>query len=147
VHEYVAITPLYGGTTFYGIGSLERFDTSGTFATEFSSYCGSCLEFLAGSPFLTDLYRDGVAAPGVHYTPIMTKFDELVTPYTSGHLDSPQANNIVLQDVCPLDVSEHGAMAFDPVVARLVLNALDPATAVAPTCGPALGASFGPLGF
>ncbi len=147
VHEYVAITPLYDGTTFYGIGSLEHEDTGGTFAAMFSSYCGSCLEFLSGSPFLTDLYRDGIAAPGVHYTPIMTKFDELVTPYTSGYLHSPQATNIVLQDVCPLDVSDHGAMAFDPVVARLVLNALDPAAAVAPTCGPVLGASFGPLGF
>ena len=147
VHEYVAITPLYAGTTFYGIGTLEAYDTGGSFATAFSSFCGSCLEFISGSPFLTDLYRDGVAAPGVHYTTIMTTHDELVTPYTSGYLDSPQATNIVLQDVCPLDLTEHGAMAGDPVVARLTLNALDPSSAVTPTCGTVLGASYGPLGF
>jgi hypothetical protein len=135
VHEYVAITPLYDGTTFYGIANLESYDQGGTFATFSNGYCGSCLEFIHGSPFLTDLYKDGVAAPGVQYTTIMTTHDELVTPYTSGYLNSPQATNIVLQDVCPLDLSEHGALAYDPVVARLVQNALDPAHAVAPTCG------------
>lgn len=137
VHEYVALTPLYEGTTFYGVADFESYDQGGSFAQMFGAYCGSCLEFAHGSPFLTDLYKDGVAAPGVHYTPIMTTHDELVTPYTSGYLHSPQATNIVLQDVCPLDPSEHGAMAFDPVVARLVRNALDPQTAVAPTCGSA----------
>ena len=135
VHEYVAITPLYDGTTFHDIATLESYDQGGTFAHFATGYCGSCLEFIKGSPFLTDLYKNGVAAPGVHYTTIMTTHDELVTPYTSGYLNSPQATNIVLQDVCPLDLSEHGALAFDPVVARLVQNALDPANAVAPTCG------------
>jgi hypothetical protein len=144
VHEYVALTPLYEGTTFYGVANLESYDQGGTFATLASGFCGSCLEFIHGSPFLTDLYKDGVAAPGVHYTPIMTTHDELVTPYTSGYLDSPQATNIVVQDICPLDLSEHGAMAFDPVVARLVQNALDPASAVAPTCGQT-GVVLGPL--
>ena len=34
--------------------------------------------------------------------------------------------NIVLQEVCPLDLSEHLAIANDPVVLQLFLNALDP---------------------
>ena len=146
VHEYVALTPLYQGTDLDGVATLSSYDSGGTFTSGFSSLCGSCLEFVRGSAFLTDLYRDGVAAPGVHYTPIMTTHDELVTPYTSGYIDSPQATNIVLQDVCPLDLSEHGAVAFDPVVARLVRNALDPADAVAPTCGGPLGVQLGPIG-
>ena len=145
VHEYVALTPLYDGTDLDGIATLEAQDTTGAFATTFGGLCGSCLEFMHGSAFLTDLYRDGVAAPGVSYTTIMTTHDELVTPYTSGYLDSPQATNVVLQDLCPLDLSEHGAVAFDPVVARVVQNALDPSHAVAPTCG-ALGLRIGPLG-
>ena len=62
--------------------------------------------------------------PGVRYTTVMSRYDELVTPYTSGYL--PGATNIVLQDVCPADPAEHVAVAFDPNVARLVLNALDP---------------------
>ena len=70
-----------------------------------------------------------MAAPGVGYTTIMTRFDELVIPYSSGYLVGPDVENIVLQDVCPLDLSEHTLVAFDPVVAHLILNALDPAHA------------------
>ena len=55
-------------------------------------------------------------------------------PYTSGMLPPP-ATNIVLQKVCPSDLSEHGLEAFDPVVAQLVLNALDPAHAQPVRCG------------
>lgn len=42
--------------------------------------------------------------------------------------------NIVLQEVCPTDLSEHAAVAFDPVVAQLILNALAPAAAKPVTC-------------
>ena len=69
----------------------------------------------------------------------MTRYDELVIPYTSGQLIAPKATNIVLQDVCPLDVDEHLSVAFDPAVARMVLNALDPAHPKPVDCGPVLG--------
>lgn len=42
--------------------------------------------------------------------------------------------NIVLQDVCPLNISEHAAVASDPVVTQLILNALDPASAAPVRC-------------
>jgi hypothetical protein len=42
--------------------------------------------------------------------------------------------NIVLQDVCPADVSEHPLVAFDPVVLQLIRNALDPAHAAPVRC-------------
>jgi hypothetical protein len=45
------------------------------------------------------------------------------------------ATNIVLQNVCPDDFSEHVAMAFDTNVDQLLLNALDPAHAKAVHCG------------
>jgi triacylglycerol lipase len=133
VHRYVAITPLYQGTTLDGVGSiLSTFESlapsvaapiEGLVASE----CGSCQEFLKGSPFLRHLYGDGVyAVPGVTYTTIMTKDDELVTPYTSGRLNATNATNIVVQDQCSTDFSEHLTMAFDPVVGQDILNALDP---------------------
>jgi len=134
VNRYVAITPIYGGTTLDGIGALAQTlmdafpQYSRYFAGGFARFCGSCLEFLRGSEFNRRLYADGVyAVPGVTYTTIMTKYDELVTPYTSGRLAAPNATNIVVQKQCGLDYAEHVAVAFDPVVARDVLNALDPA--------------------
>jgi triacylglycerol lipase len=39
------------------------------------------------------------------------------------------ADNIVVQDVCSLDQSEHLSIAFDPTAAHEILNALDPAHA------------------
>ncbi len=65
----------------------------------------------------------------------MTRYDEAVVPYTSGDLAAPGVTNIVVQDQCPNDTSEHGAMAYDPVVAQDVLNALDPANARPVSCG------------
>lgn len=134
VDKFVAMTPIYKGTTLLGIGSFvtlaeKAFPTLATpISTLVATQCGSCEEFLKGSAFNQKLYADGVyAVRGVTYTTIMTKYDELVTPYTSGRLDAPNATNYVLQDGCGLDGAEHLAVAFDPRSARIMLNALDPA--------------------
>ena len=135
VNRYVAIAPLYQGTTLYGlsagINALETYlPSAGPIESVVASGCGSCQEFLNRSPFLTKLYSDGVyAVPGVTYTTIMTRHDELVIPYTSGELHAPNATNIVVQDQCPLDFSEHATLAWDPVVGQDILNALDPGDA------------------
>jgi triacylglycerol lipase len=78
----------------------------------------------------------GPAVDDVTYTMIMTRNDELVQPYTSGRLHGDHVTNIVLQDRCPGDLSEHVAVAFDPVTARHVLNALDPDHASPVRCDP-----------
>lgn len=136
VRRYVAITPLYDGTTLHDTSELldrlaEEIPVVGEVPDEL---CGSCRQFFTDSEFLRELNADGAAVPGIEYTTIMTRYDELVTPYTSGYLDSPDATNIVLQDVCPADLSEHVAMAFNPHVGRLVRNALDPAHAQPVSC-------------
>jgi triacylglycerol lipase len=66
----------------------------------------------------------GVAVRGIRYTNIVTRYDELVQPYTSGI--EPGMRNIVLQDRCPLDFTEHFEIAADRNATILVLNALDP---------------------
>jgi triacylglycerol esterase/lipase EstA (alpha/beta hydrolase family) len=150
VNRYVAITPLYQGTNLDGTGALitalESYSPSGAapFENLVAGLCGSCQEFLNGSTFLRHLYADGnYAVPGITYTTIMTRYDELVSPYTSGELHASNATNIVVQNQCPLDFSEHATMAFDPVVAQDVLNALDPGQRQAVPCTlvlPAIGA-------
>jgi pimeloyl-ACP methyl ester carboxylesterase len=153
VDKYVAITPIYHGTTLLGIGTfitaLEAAypPLSSKISQQFARGCGSCEEFLRGSPFLQHLYADGhYAVPGVTYTTIMTRYDELVTPYTSGRLPAaPNVTNIVVQNQCPTDFAEHIAVAFDPTVGQDVLNALDPAHPKPVPCRPVLpviGAPF-----
>jgi triacylglycerol esterase/lipase EstA (alpha/beta hydrolase family) len=153
VDKYVALTPLYQGTTLYGvstlISTLEKVvpQLAGPISSAIAVGCGSCEEFLNGSPFYQHLYADGVyAVPGVTYTTIMTKYDELVRPYTSGMLSAPNATNIVVQNQCPIDFSEHLAVAFDPTVGQDILNALDPAHKKPVPCRLVLPAIGAPLG-
>jgi triacylglycerol lipase len=137
VDRFVALTPLWRGTNVAGTAFLRdtaaQFGLSGPVIDLVAGLCGSCPQFLRGSPFLNDLNADGEAIPEIVHTNIATRYDELVVPYTSGIM-SDGGTNIVLQDVCPTNVDEHLALAFDPVVTQMILNALDPANATAVRC-------------
>ena len=87
--------------------------------------CVACGEQAAGSPFLQNLNAGDETPGNVSYTQIVTRYDEVVVPYTSGYL-APGANttNITLQDRCPLDLSEHLAVPYDHVALQWVKNAL-----------------------
>jgi hypothetical protein len=50
----------------------------------------------------------------------------VVTPYPSAFLDGPNAQNILLQDQCPIDFSDRIGIVYDPVALQDVLNALGP---------------------
>jgi triacylglycerol lipase len=140
VDHMVALTPLYNGTNLLDIGQLallgEKLSPAGTAAilNVVGAFCGSCPEFLVGSPYLNELNQGGGAVAGVTYTNIMSRYDELVAPYSSGYLYAPNSTNIVLQSQCALDLAEHVAVAFDPIAGQDILNALDPAHAKAPAC-------------
>jgi triacylglycerol lipase len=137
VDKYVMITPLWHGTLFFGQSELAAFaaayDAAGTTtvlnASSRITTCYSCNELLASSAFMSRLNEAGMALRGVTYTDIVTKYDELVQPYTSGILNAPNVTNIVLQTQCRHDYSEHLTVAYDANVGQDVLNALDPARA------------------
>ncbi len=134
VDHYVAISGVFGGTNLGGLGTLDReaapFGLSPAASALYSAECQSCGEFLIGSAFVQKLNAgSGAAAAGVTYTDIATRNDELVEPYTSGFLQGPNVTNLTVQRQCPLDQSDHLAIVADPVAARDVLNALDPARA------------------
>jgi triacylglycerol lipase len=137
VDDFVALTPLWRGTNVGGAAFLRDFaDPLGLSAPIIdlvASICGSCPQFLTGSQYLNDLNADGEAVPGIDHTNIITRYDELVIPPTSGVMRDG-GTNIIVQDVCPLDLSEHVAVAFDPVVAQMIENALDPAHAQQVRC-------------
>ena len=64
--------------------------------------------------------------PGaVSYTQIETRYDEVVTPYTSAFLaPGPRTANILLQDACPAEVIDHHEMPNDGLAIRWALQAL-----------------------
>ena len=98
-----------------------------------ASTCQSCDEFLVGSQFIKEI-EARAPAPGVIYTNISTRYDELVSPYTSSFLSGPNVTNITLQDHCALDFSDHLSIISSPITGQYILNALDPAQAQPPPC-------------
>jgi triacylglycerol esterase/lipase EstA (alpha/beta hydrolase family) len=105
--------------------------------------CPACMEQAFGSPFITALNAGGDTVPGVKYTVIQSRYDEVVTPYTSAFLTGANVTNITLQSQCILDFGDHLSMPFDHIAARDVLNALDPANARTPLCTPIVAAVGG----
>ncbi len=93
---------------------------------------------ITGSAFLTKLNAGGDTVPGVRYTVIATRYDEVVTPWRTQYLSGSAVRNVLLQDLCPLDLSEHLAIGlFDRIAFHEVANALDPARATPTTCASA----------
>jgi triacylglycerol esterase/lipase EstA (alpha/beta hydrolase family) len=127
VHDLVGLAPSNHGTTIDGLFDLINAGRLlGLPATTTLVGCPACTEQEAGSPFLTQLNAGGDTVPGVTYTVIESKLDEVVTPYTSTFLTGPDVTNIVLQNQCPLDLSDHLAMPYDSNALQDVLNALGP---------------------
>lgn len=113
VDDLVALSPSNHGTT-------------NPFASPLGPACPACAQQAAGSSFLRALNR-GDESPGpVAYTNVVTRYDEVVTPYTSGYLAAdPLVTNITLQDKCPDDTSEHLRTPYDPPAIAITLkNAL-----------------------
>ncbi|MFD7686036.1 esterase/lipase family protein [Streptomyces sp. NPDC059781] len=133
VNALVGIAPSNHGTT---LGGLTRLLPHFPGAEDLLSEATPALaDQVAGSDFLTRLNEGGDTVPGVRYTVLATRYDEVVTPYRSGFLTGPNVRNVLLQDLCPLDLSEHLAIGlFDRVAFHEVANALDPAHAEPTTC-------------
>lgn len=139
VNRYIGFGTNYRGTTLYGLTALMT--QLGLADTVKSLGCGACADFAPRSPFMTKLNSGGTpAVPGPHYTNISSENDEIVLPYTSGVMP-PASNvkNVLLQDVCPTDLSGHLAMAISPNVAALILRDFDPKLTKPITCFGVLG--------
>jgi triacylglycerol esterase/lipase EstA (alpha/beta hydrolase family) len=100
--------------------------TTNPLASPAGSFCPACAQQAARSAFITKLNAGGDTQAGPSYTVISTRYDEVVTPYQSQALSGPssQVTNVVLQNRCPFDISEHLTIPDDPVTLRWVLNAL-----------------------
>lgn len=141
VGRYVGVTPLWDGTNLAGLGSIDQIGQALGFSQvaydTLEPYCTSCHQFLSSSKFMTKMNSGGgPRVPGVDYTMIMTKNDELVSPYTSGEMEG--AKNLVVQDQCIQDQSEHLSIIYDPITAYDILNALDPKHPQEVPCVPVL---------
>ena len=92
VAHYVGMTPLWNGTNLAGLATVDRSAgalglSPGVYAA-LGRFCASCHQFLNGSRFLRKLNaQGGPRVEGIKYTMLLTRNDELVSPYTSGLMD------------------------------------------------------------
>ncbi|MEV7079341.1 alpha/beta fold hydrolase [Streptomyces sp. NPDC093516] len=137
VNALVGIAPSNHGTDLGGFTRLLPYFPGA--ADLLSKNTPALADQVAGSDFLTKLNADGDTVPGVRYTVIATRYDEVVTPWRTQYLSGPDVRNVLLQDLCPLDLSEHVAVGlFDRIVFHEVANALDPGRATPTTCASAV---------
>jgi triacylglycerol esterase/lipase EstA (alpha/beta hydrolase family) len=138
VAALVGMAPSNHGVKPAGLAELQ----SSPLLTQLDAVIGSVAgaawgQQLAGSTVNLTLDAGGDTVPGVAYTQIISRYDEVVTPYTQQYLvagPGATVTNELVQDSCGLDFTDHIAIVYDHVADQLVLNALDPAHAKKPVC-------------
>ncbi|MFI9807095.1 esterase/lipase family protein [Streptomyces sp. NPDC052301] len=137
VNALVGLAPDNHGTDLDGLANLLPYFPGA--ADLLKATTPGLADQITGSDFLTKLNAGGDTVPGVHYTVVATKYDEVATPWRTQYLSGSDVHNVLLQDLCSLDLSEHVAIGlFDRIAFHEVANALDPAHATATTCASAL---------
>ena len=134
VDDLVGLSPSNHGTTVVGDPSNPL-----TGAT-FGAYCPACVQQAAGSDFLRRL-NAGDETPGtVSYTQVVTRYDEVVVPYTSGFLaEGPRTTNVTIQDTCPSDLADHLRIPMSRAAIGWTLDALTHAGPADPSFRPECG--------
>ncbi|MEU2622429.1 alpha/beta fold hydrolase [Streptomyces sp. NPDC007157] len=136
VNALVGLAPDNHGATISGLTNLLPYFPGAADLIKAST--PGLADQIPDSAFLAKLNAGGDTVPGVHYTVIATKYDEVATPWQSQYLSGSDVHNVLLQNLCSLDLSEHVAIGlFDRIAFHEVANALDPAHATATSCASA----------
>ncbi|WP_171172251.1 triacylglycerol lipase [Streptomyces sp. I05A-00742] len=133
VNSLTGLAPSNHGTTLSGLTKLMDLIPGAREAIHGTA--PGLTDQAVGSDFIKKMNSRPDTVPGVRYTVIATKYDEVVTPYRTAYLSGPDVRNILLQDRCSVDLSEHLAIGtIDRVAFKEVTNALDPSHAKPATC-------------
>ncbi|GAA1661655.1 alpha/beta fold hydrolase [Fodinicola feengrottensis] len=128
IHRVVALAPPTHGTTFAGLVNIAYLlgarDLVGQVLTGFG--CPACNDLITGGPAVARLNAGRISQPGVDYTIIASRSDELVTPTSTAFVAESGVHNAYVQNTCPLDPVGHVGLAFDSDVTQMIKNALDP---------------------
>lgn len=139
IGKVVALAPPTHGTTLDGIVTLGQVLGGGSniVVNGFTNggTCYACTDLVTGGPAVTALDNGPIAQPGISYTIVATRLDEVVTPPSTAFVNEPGVKNMYVQDVCPYDPTGHVGIAVDTTIEQIITNALTPATAVPVNCG------------
>ncbi|KAK5122772.1 hypothetical protein LTR85_003687 [Meristemomyces frigidus] len=123
-----AIAPPTHGTTFAKLWSIAILlgNITETVVTNILDTfgCPACADLVTNGTAVERLNEGQITQPGITYTILISKDDELVTPPTTAFVDEPGVRNLYVQDFCPLDTVGHIGEAYDANVWAIVDNTL-----------------------
>ncbi|MEV6350576.1 alpha/beta fold hydrolase [Actinoplanes sp. NPDC051851] len=116
VRTLVGIAPTYGGTTLHGVLRRPHRLPAGL-RLWLDAKIPTWREQLPGSAVLTAI-RDAPPATGTNLTTIVTRYDQMVTPYTASLAAAPHATAVVLHR--RIVVGHLGILHHPTALARVV---------------------------
>lgn len=129
IGTYVSLAPLWQGTEVFTNKLIGPVEFHVALDATHHLHFASAQQMIRGSEFITKLNSGGSPyVSGIRYVNLSTRYDEFVRPYTSGQVPGGPGDdviNIVVQDTCNRDFSDHLAIAGSRRAATMVLNALD----------------------
>ncbi|MGB0970101.1 MAG: esterase/lipase family protein [Mycobacterium sp.] len=129
IGKYVSLAPLWQGTEVFTNKLAGAIEFHVALDITHRVHFASAQQMVHGSELLQVLNDGGSPyVAGVRYVNISTRYDEFVRPYVSGQVPGGPDDdviNVVVQDTCAHDFSDHLAIAGSRRAATMVLNALD----------------------
>jgi triacylglycerol lipase len=129
INTYVSLAPLWQGTAVFTNKLAGPIEFRIALDVAHHVHFAAAEQMMRGSEFLAALNSGGKPyVPGIRYVNISSRYDEFVRPYSSGQVPAGPDDdvvNIIVQDTCHHDFSDHLAIAGSPRAATMVLNALD----------------------
>ena len=118
------------GTTMSGLGSLGRWSKNRGLYGPLRAVLGRCAEDqMIGSAAMAHINLHGDTVPGVDYTMLCSRYDEIVTPWRTQFLEEgggATVRNLQVQDHGNGgDISDHLSLLYSPRAIDLMLEALD----------------------
>lgn len=132
VNQVITLGATNHGTSFNGLQQLYLLAASFGLPRDLTSqlvFGIAGTQQLIGSPLLKKLNAGSEVMPGVEYTVIATRKDEVVTPPERTFLNdggTGQVKNEWVQDICPGNTASHMGLTRDPDVFYMISRALDP---------------------
>ena len=123
VHNMIGVEPATNGISAYGI--MHLYDAVPLLRFYRDLLLPAAQDYTAGSAFVQEIAANGMTRPQVQYTTIISRSDLIITVPEAQLPPAPNVNNVVTQDVCPADQTNHLGAVYDDITLQLVFNALD----------------------